>query len=394
MSKSNEVAFFDAFPVYNDESIESITHDDVLDLIRSNENLMFLDTYTKLSEENLKAKIKMIKKINSVYHTRESFDNLAESREGVIGAAVKLFVESIKFIIKIIAMIIKTIAKLFVKLITFPFRALNKEIIYRTYMQRKKARAKARESYDYSIEKELDPHRSTKPADINKFLDYNMEQLIQKLMKSENQDIKNLFYGIFTPSEETINLKGINTIGTNICKSFDVVNVDINRYIVDSAHHADKGSGDDQRMQNESNNLSKELNSTNLKIFDGVDIKPKAWTNQVTCARRIVDYMVVPEHVPNMGKLMAEMGNMVNSKRGSMEQQQKTLEQIVKKAESNPNVDKSTAEAVRGISKEIGRVNSVFMGYSDVTRTFVICYSKFKENEGDYKQRSAVNKKY
>lgn len=405
MSKSNEVAFFDAFPVYNDESIESVTHDDVLDLIRSNENIMFLNTYTKLSEENLKAKIKMIKKINNIYRTKESFDNLVESREGVISAAVKLFIESIKFIVKVIIMIIKIIAKLFVKLVTFPFRALHKELIYRTYMQRKKARSKSRESYDYSIEKELDPHRPTKPtgsqagsdkeiADINKFLDYNMEQLVQKMMKSENQDIKNLFYGIFTPSEETINLKGINVIGTNICKSFDVINADINRYIVDSAHHADKGREDDQRMQNESNNLSKELNSTNLKIFDGVDIKPKTWTNQVTCARRIVDYMVVPEHVPNMGKLMAEMGNMIKSKRGSMEQQQKTLEQIAKKAESNPNVDKSTVEAVRGISKGIGRVNSVFMCYSDVSRTFVTCYSKFKENEGDYKQRSAVNKKY
>ena len=402
MNKTNEIAFFDAFPVYNDESIESITHEDILDLIKSHENLMFLDTYVKLSEDNLKSKIKMIKKINNVYHTRESFDDFSESREGVVGAAVKLFIESIKFIIKIIVMIIKCIAKLFVKLITFPFRALHKELIYKTYMQRKKARSK--ESYDYSIEKDIDPHRPTKPtaqsfndkeiADINKYLDYNMEQLVQKLMKSENQDIKNLFYGIFTPSEDTINLKGISTIGSNICKAFDVVNADINRYITNSSHNVDRGHEDDQRMQNESNNLNKELNSMNLKIFEGVDIKPKAWTNQVTCARRIVDYMVVPEHVPNMGKLMSEMGNMIKSKRGSMEQQQKTLEGIIKKAESNPNVDKSTVESVRGISKGIGRVNSVFMCYGDVSRTFITCYSKFKENEGDYKQRSTVNKKY
>ena len=404
MSKSNEVAFFDAFPVYNDESIESITHDDVLDLIRSNENLMFLDTYTKLSEENLKAKIKMIKKINSIYHTRESFDNLTESREGVIGAAVKLFVESIKFIVRIIVMIIKTIAKLFVKLVTFPFKALSKELIYRTYMQRKKARA--RESYDYSIERELDPHRPTKPmgpqagsdkeiADINKFLDFHVEHdIVERCIKSDNPDAKNIFNASFKKSEEAIDIKSMRTIGSNICKAFDTVNGDINRYITDSAHNSDRGHEDNQHIQNESNNLNRELNSMNLKIFEGVDITPKNWTNQVTCARRIVDCMVNPKFVDIIGKFFGEIGNILKSKRGSMEQQQKTLEGIIKKAESNPNVDKSTVESARGISKGIGRVNDVFMCFSNICRTFVTCYSKFKENEGDYKQRSAVNKKY
>ena len=179
-----EVNFLNAFPdrVFSNNVDSEITREDFLDIVETKENLLFYDYYTKLQYDNIKSKVKMIKKINNIYRTNESYD-ISESREGVVGSLVKLFIEIVKFIIKVIGMIIKGIFKFFVNLfIKHPIRRINEKRVYKAYLQRKKAHGA--ESYDYSTERdEPQPHRPTKPtgpaegndkeiANINKFMDY------------------------------------------------------------------------------------------------------------------------------------------------------------------------------------------------------------------------------
>jgi hypothetical protein len=147
---------------------------------------------------------------------------------------------------------------------------------------------------------------------------------------------------------------------------------------------------DDQRLQNEGGNIQSELE--NIKLFEGVDISPKTWSNEVTCARRIVDYIVFPDHIDNLGKLTNETGTMIKDKQGSIEKTQKELEQLEKLAQQQNNVEKSTIDTIKGISKGMSRVNTVFMCYGDLSRTLTTCLSKFQTHKNDYKERSGGGK--
>ena len=401
-----EVNFLNAFPdrVFSNNVDSEITREDFLDIVETKENLLFYDYYTKLQYDNIKSKVKMIKKINNIYRTNESYD-ISESREGVVGSLVKLFIEIVKFIIKVIGMIIKGIFKFFVNLfIKHPIRRINEKRVYKAYLQRKKAHGT--ESYDYSTERdEPQPHRPTKPtgpvegndkeiADINKFMDYNMEQLVSKMMENESKDIQNMFNAIFIPNKETLNLGGINTIGTNICKAFDKFSSDTQRLATNFASHVnrDKSKEDDQSIQNEGKNISNDMNSKEFSIFNGVDISKKNWSNKVTCARRTVDYIVAPGNTQKVMKTMGEMSNMVKDKRGAMDQQQKLLEGILQKAEKQQNVEKETVNVVKGVSNFISRINKCFMCFGDIAKTLHTLLSKFEDNKDDYKERTGPGK--
>jgi hypothetical protein len=397
------ISYLEVFPEAKDSisSIEGVTSDDILDLIQTNENLKILDLYNKLECKNIKNKLQMLKKINNIYRTSESLNMYYEqSAEGVVGGLFKIFWETIKFIAKVIKIIIKTIVGVFWKIITFPFRAIHKDLVYKCHMHRKKHRSK--ESYDYSTERdEPQPHRPTKPngpqegsdkeiADINKFLDYTMQQYVSKVMKSDNKDIKNLFYAIFNPSKETLNLKAINTIGINICKAFDKTGSNINRFITNGNMHVNRSREDDQGVQKEGNNVAAELQE--IKLFEGVDISPKNWTNEVTCSRRAVDFIVDPQNIDKVIKLTSENSNIIKDKRGIMEKNQKELDNMLAKADQNKNVEQETVNTIKRISHEIGRTNSVFMCFGDFSKTIVTCLSKFKEHKEDYKERKGGGK--
>ena len=71
-----EVNFLNAFPdrVFNNNVDSEITREDFLDIVETKENLLFYDYYTKLQYDNIKSKVKMIKKINNIYKTNESYD--------------------------------------------------------------------------------------------------------------------------------------------------------------------------------------------------------------------------------------------------------------------------------------------------------------------------------
>lgn len=401
------INFLDAFPtkIYDSYPDSEITREDWLDVINSQEECLFYDFYAKCQYENLKSKVKMIKNINKIYKTSESYD-ISESREGVIGSLVKIFVETVKFIIKIIGIALKAIFNFFVNtFIKKPLRRLDEKRVYRAYQQRKKARS--RENYDYySLEAdEPRPHNPTKPrgpqegndkeiADINKFLDYTMEQLVTKMMKSESKDIKNMFNGIFIPNKDTLNLGAINTIGTNICKKFDKVSADTNRFCTNIKSHLnrDKSHEDDQSLQKEGGDIEKTMNSEEFSLFEGVDISEKKWSNHVTCARRTVDYIVAPGNTQKVVKLMGEMSNLVKEKRGAMDQQHKALEQILQIAEKQQNIEKETVNTVKGIANGISRINKCFMCFGDISQTLHKCVSKFESHRSDFKERSGGGK--
>ena len=370
------ISYLEVFPEAKDSisSIEGVTSDDILDLIQTNENLKILDLYNKLECKNIKSKLQMLKKINNIYRTSESLNMYYEqSAEGVVGGLFKIFWEAIKFIAKVIKIIIKTIVGVFWKIITFPFRAIHKDLVYKCHMHRKKHRSK--ESYDYSTERDepQQPHEQqgsdNEIANINKFLNNTMLQYVSKVMKSNNKDIKNLFYAIFNPSKETLNLKAINTISINICKAIDKIGSNINRFITNG-------------NQKEGNNNDSELQE--IKLFDGVDISPKNWANEEVCSERAVDFIVDPQNIDKVIKLTSENSNMIKEKRGIMEKNQKELDNILAKADQNKNVEQETVNTIKRISHEISRTNSVFMCFGDFSKTIVTCLSKFRgHNDGE-----------
>ena len=389
------INFLKAFPtrIYDNPDSE-ITREDFIDVIESKENILFYDYYTKLQYENVKTKMKMMKKINSVYKTGESYD-YSESREGIVSGLIKIFVETIKFIVKIAGIIIKGIFKFFVNLfIKKPLRRLDEKRVYKAYLQRKKARSSENYNY-YSLEKDLDPHRPTGPsiADINKYMDYHVGEVIGKIFGSENKNVRKLSNAIFHANKnDTICVENVIKFGKNACKVSEEISKDTNRFITNEKSHMnrDKSHEDDHNLQDEGKNINDKFNSKEFSLFDGIDTSEQKWSNEKTCARRIVDFMV--EFPMKIIKVFSEVSQLLKGQSGVMDKLKNSLETILQNSEKTKNIEKETVNVTKAIANNISNLNKCFMCFGDISRVIHDCLSKFEEHKEDYKERTGSGK--
>lgn len=355
-------------------------------VVRSSEEIHFMNTFLKVSQDNAATKLKMVKKLEKVYgnsifidsdsiKSSESINGVPlYSSEGLIGAIVGLVGAIVKAIGAVIGFFVNLIFKIFIK---HPIKRLDEKRVYAMYKYRKKHKH-GKESLDQSIEdnppniknknheeQNGDGDGGDEIGDFEKEcqeLDNKLHDRLKKTcasFKNANDMSKQMFLStIYTPRPDFGKMNNLGDTVTNRASTIDtevstILNgvANNNKEVVGKLKEFEKGNAEYV------NHLKKELSDTKIKEIPSNE---KEVDNQIEI---ILFNISEPSIMKNMFEFTRRNSERANKLKGILPKIKANSEKLLNTLKSKENVPEELKSGVQSVSKSVQGFQAQSMAY-------------------------------